>query len=165
MSNIWDAIDERKTVFEEARVKWFRWFVGNIVVLFVLAILMFAGIFNGMNLTLASWLVFVIALPLVYSAIFFQSQHAKARDYLEEYAFKSLVAHSLPEYRDFLKKDIDAGKTEEKKKYLDFAVATIKDIYVPPREIISKHPLKAEEGTVPVGVVEKLGDVFKKFIP
>ncbi len=164
MGNIWDAIDERRARLEEARAKWFRWFVGNIVVLFILAVLIFAGIFTGMKFTAASWLEFTIALPLIYSAVFFQSQHAKARDYLEEYAFKSLVAHSLPEYRNFIQQDVDMGKAEERKKYLDFAVVAVKAIYVPPREIIAKHPLK-EEDTVPVGVVEKLGDVFKKFIP
>lgn len=164
MTNIWDAIDERKAEMDETRTKWFRWFIGNIVVLFILAILIFAGLFTGMNVALASWLEFAIALPLIYSAVFFQSQHAKARDYFEEYSFKSLVAHSLPEYRAFLKGDIDAGKAEERKKYLDFAVSTMKDLCVPPREIISKHPLKEEEN-IPVGVVEKLGDVFKKFIP
>ncbi len=164
MSNIWDAIDERKAVLEESRVKWFRWFVGNIVVLFILAIMIFAGLFTSMSFTAVSWLEFAIALPLIYSAVFFQSQHAKSRDYLEEYSFKSLIAHSLPEYRDFIKKDADMGKADERKKYLDFVVATVKELNMPPREIISKHPLK-EEGAVPVGVVEKLGDIFKKFIP
>lgn len=46
----------------------------------------------------------------------------------------------------------------------DFVIGSLKALYVPPREIISKHPVKDEEG-VKVGVVEKLGDIFKKFIP
>ena len=103
-------------------------------------------------------------MPLVYSAVFFHAQHSKAREYLEEYSFKTLVARSLDTCRKILKEDMKGKNAEEEKKYLDFVINSMKNLYTPPREIISKHPVKNEDD-VKVGVVEKLGDIFKKFIP
>ncbi len=111
----------------------------------------------------ATWLEFAVALPFVYSAIFFHAQHSRAREYAEEYSFKSLVARSLGGYADLVKKEVNHAKVEEQKKYLDFVIDTIGILFSSPREAISKHPIKDEED-VKVGVVEKLGDVFKKFI-
>lgn len=62
-----------------------------------------------------------------------------------------------------MKKEVNHAKVEEQKKYLDFVIDTIGILFSSPREAISKHPIKDEED-VKVGVVEKLGDVFKKFI-
>ncbi len=74
------------------------------------------------------------------------------------------MARSLGAYRDLLKGDVNSKNPDEQKKYLDFMISSVENLFTPPREIISKHPVKDEEG-VKVGVVEKLGDVFKKFVP
>ncbi len=159
-----NLFEERKAELEETRERWMHWFIVNILVLFILAILIFFGPFTSAGLGKASWLEFAVALPLVYSAIFFQREHSRAREYTEEYSWKSLVARSMGGYLDLLKKEANHAKAEEQKKYLDFIVDTIGILYASPREAISKHPIKDEED-VKVGVVEKLGDVFKKFIP
>lgn len=156
--------EERKREVERALDHWFYWFVANILILFAIAVLIFIGLTTGIGLAVSSWLEFGVALPLAYSAIFFHAQHSKAREYLEEYSFKVLVARSLGASRKMLKEDMDGKSADEAKKYLDFVIGSLKDLYTPPREIISKHPVK-EEGDVKVGVVEKLGDIFKKFIP
>ncbi|MFH1162001.1 MAG: hypothetical protein V1696_01865 [Candidatus Jorgensenbacteria bacterium] len=161
---LWRIFDERKRELEDSRDRWFHWFVANIVVLFLVAVLIFIGLVTGASFAAASWLGFGVALPLAYSAIFFHAQHSKAREYLEEYSFKALVARSLAAARKMLKEDMDSKSAEERKKYLDFVIGSLKDLFTPPREIISKHPVKDEED-VKVGVVEKLGDIFKKFIP
>jgi len=156
--------NERKFEVEFAKDHWFYWFIGNIILLFLMAVLIFIGLTIGTGFAAASWLEFGVALPLAYSAVFFHAQHAKAREYLEEYSFKVVVARSLGAYRDLLKEDINSKNPEEQKKYLDFMISSVEDLFTPPREIISKHPVKEEED-VKVGVVEKLGDVFKKFVP
>lgn len=156
--------NERKLEIESSKNRWFRWFIANIALLFLIAVLIFIGLTIGTGFAVASWLEFGVALPLAYSAVFFHAQHAKAREYLEEYSFKVVVARSLGAYRDLLKGDINSKNPDEQKKYLDFMIGSVKDLFTPPREIISKHPIKDEED-VKVGVVEKLGDVFKKFVP
>ena len=161
---LWRMFEEQRADAETAKDHWFYWFVGNIAILFVLAVLVFFGLVTGTGFAAASWLEFAVAIPLVYSAIFFHAQHARAREYFEEYVFKSLVAHSLGECRTFLKEDIDRAKPDEQKKYLELMIGIMNGLYTSPREAISKLPLKDEED-VKVGVVEKLGDVFKKFIP
>lgn len=161
---LWRIFEERKREVEATRDRWLRWFVANILALFVMAVFIFIGLTTGTGFAAASWLQFGVALPLAYSAIFFHAQHAKAREYLEEYSFKTLVARSLLISRKMLKEDMDGKSADQGKKYLDFVIGSLKDLYTPPREIISKHPVRDEED-VKVGVVEKLGDIFKKFIP
>ena len=160
---LWRIFEERKREVEESRERWLWWFIANILVLFVVAVLTFIGLTTGTGFAAASWLAFGVALPLAYSAIFFHAQHSKAREYLEEYSFKTLVARSLAVCRKMLKEDMDGKNADERKKYLDFVIGSLKDLYTPPREIISKHPVRGEED-VKVGIVEKLGSVFKKFI-
>ncbi len=159
-----NLFEERKAELDETRTKWMKWFIVNILVLFILAILIFFGPMASAGFGKATWLEFAVALPLVYSAIFFHAQYSGAREYLEEYSFKSLVARSMDGYLNLLKKEVNHAKADEQKKYLDFMINTIGILYTSPREAISKHPLKDEED-VKVGIVEKLGDVFKKFIP
>ncbi|TSA45738.1 hypothetical protein D4R51_01360 [bacterium] len=162
--SLWKIFEERKREVERAKDHWFYWFVANIILLFAIAVLIFIGLVTGIGLAVSSWLEFGVALPLAYSAVFFHVQHSKAREYLEEYSFKTLVARSLETSRRMLKDDMAGKDVSEQKKYLDFVIGSLKDLYTPPREIISKHPVKNEDD-VKVGVVEKLGDIFKKFIP
>ncbi|MCX6702997.1 MAG: hypothetical protein NTW60_04000 [Candidatus Wolfebacteria bacterium] len=156
--------EDRKIELQKSRNVWLGWFLFNIILLLCVALFAFRELVANMGFTTAIWLELVLALPLVYSAVFFHAQHARDREYLEEYSFKSVVAQSLESYRTLLKRDIDSKHLEEQKKFLDFIIDSIKNLYTPPRTIISKNPLKDEED-VKVGVVEKLGDVFKKFIP
>lgn len=159
------VFEERKREVEKMKIMWQNLFLLNILLLFGSALFIFVQLtVMGVGLGLASWLQFAITLPLIYSAIFFHAQHSRAREYLEEYSFKSLVARSLKAYRNFLKGEISRQKPEEQKKYLDFLVAAVKELYTPPRKIISKNAVKDEED-IKVGVVEKLGDIFKRFIP
>lgn len=162
--SLWKIFEERKLEVQRSKNRWLYWFVGNIVVLFLLASVVFLGFTWGLGFAEASWLEFAVAVPLLYSAIFFHAQHAKAREYLEEYSFKSLSARALMAHRNILREDINRANPDEQKKYLDFVVGVMKDLLLPPRAIISKHPVRQEDD-VKVGVVEKLGDVFKKFIP
>lgn len=157
------VFEERWREAERAEDHAFKWFVANIIVLFALSVVIFAGVALGASFMIASWIEFVVALPLVYSAVFFHAQYAKARDYLEEYSFKLLTARALDAERAMLMDYADPKSAEERKKLLGFAVEVMKDLGVPPREIISKHPMRDEEN-IKVGTVEKLGDVFKKFI-
>jgi hypothetical protein len=161
MENVFEG---QRMELEERKSRWLKWFIVNILVLFILAILIFFGPMASAGFGKATWLEFAVALPLVYSAIFFHAQYSRAREYAEEYAWKSLVARSMGGYLELLKKEVNHAKAEEQKKYLDFMVDAIGILYASPREAISKHPLKDEED-VKVGVVEKLGEVFKKFIP
>ena len=159
--SLWEFFDARKRELEQAEDHAWRWFVGNIAMLFVVTPLIFIGF--TVNAMAASWLEFGVALPLAYSAVFFHRQHSKAREYLEEYTFKSVVARSLEAYRLLLKEDVDPKREEEQKKFLDFMMDSAKSLHVSPRMIISKNPVKSEED-VKVGIVEKLADVFKKFL-
>ncbi|MCL4392130.1 hypothetical protein M1413_02240 [Patescibacteria group bacterium] len=161
MENVFEG---QRMELEERKSRWLKWFIVNILVLFILAILIFFGPMASAGFGKATWLEFAVALPLVYSAIFFHAQYSRAREYAEEYAWKSLVARSMGGYLELLKKEVNHAKAEEQKKYLDFMVDAIGILYASPREAISKHPLNDEED-VKVGVVEKLGEVFKKFIP
>ncbi len=149
---------------ERSKAVWRNWFLLNIALLFLVGTPIFIELTMGAGFAAASWLEFAVALPLVYSVIFFHAQHSKAREYLEEYSFKTLLARSLGACRKILKEDVNPKNPDEQKKYLDFVINALNEIYTPPREIISKHPVKNEED-VKVGVVEKLGDIFKKFIP
>lgn len=163
-NTLWRIFDERRAEVEKVKDHWFYWFVGNIAALFVFTVIIFLGLALGARFAVASLFEFAVAVPLVYSAIFFHAQHAKAREYFEEYSFKSLSARALAAQREILREDTDRKNPDEQKKYLDFVVGILKDLSTPPREIISKHPVK-DEGDVKVGIVEKLGDIFKKFIP
>ena len=159
-----EAFEERVREVERSKALWRNWFLGSILLLFSVALIIFFQLAVTTSFAAASWLEFVVALPLVYAAIFFHAQHAKAREYLEEYSFKSVVARSLEASREFLKQEVHADRAEEQKQLLSFLVGAMKDLYTPPREVISKHPVRNEDD-VKVGVVEKLGDIFKKFIP
>jgi len=161
---LWLEFEERKMEVARAKAGWRTLFILNILILFGMSLFIFFQLTVGIGWAAASWLEFAVTLPLIYSAVFAHIQHGVARDYLEEYSFKTLVAKSLESYCDFLKKNVDKDKIEEQKKYIDFIIASMKDLFTPPREIISKHPVK-EDDDIKVGVVEKLGDVFQKFIP
>ncbi len=164
-NTLWQIFENRKQEVQKARDQWLYLFIANILALFAIAIFIFISLSNGTSFAIAALLEFGVALPLAYSAIFFHAQHSKTREYLEEYAFKALVARSLDTCRKILKEDIgEKIDAVEEKKYLDFVIGSMKNLYTPPREIISKHPVRNED-EIKVGVVEKLGDVFKKFIP
>ncbi len=143
---------------------WRNLFLVNIVLLLCVAFFAFLGLAANIGLTAVLWLELAPALPLVYSAVFIHAQHSRDREYLEEYSFKSVVARSLESYRILLKEDINPEHAEEQKKFLDFVIGSVNNLYASPRAAISKNPVKDEED-VGVGIVEKLGDVFKKFIP
>lgn len=159
-----DVFEERRREVEQSKSVWRNWFLASILLLFCIALAVFFELAVTASFAAASWLEFAVALPLVYAAVFFHAQHAKAREYLEEYAFKSVVARSIEHARDLLKTEVRPDRAEDEKQVLNFLAVALKDLYTPPREIISKHPVRGEED-VKVGVVEKLGDVFKKFIP
>ncbi|PIP29754.1 hypothetical protein COX26_02410 [Candidatus Jorgensenbacteria bacterium CG23_combo_of_CG06-09_8_20_14_all_54_14] len=158
------AFEERKRELQRSKNIWRNWFLANIVLLFCVALFMFFELSATAGFTAVLWLELALVLPLVYSAIFFHAQHNRDREYLEEYSFKSVVARSLDAYRTLLKEEVGPGRAEERKKLLDFLVDAVKKLYTSPRAIISKHPVKSEED-VKVGMVEKFGDIFKKFIP
>lgn len=158
------VFEERKIELQKSKNMWRNLFLVNIVLLLCVTFFAFLELTANMGFTTVLWLDLVLALPLVYSAIFFHAQHSRDREYLEEYSFKSVVARSFESYRTLLKEDINSEHAEEQKKFLDFVIDSVKNLYTPPRTIISKNPTKDEED-IKVGVVEKLGDVFKKFIP
>lgn len=158
------VFEERKMEIEKSKNMWRNLFLLSIFLLLFVTLSLFLAFMANMGFTAVLWLEFVLGLPLIYSAIFFHAQHNREREYLEEYSFKSVVARSLEAYRTILKGDIHSEHPEEQKKFLDFIIDSAKGLHTPPRAIISKHPLKNEED-IKVGVVEKLADVFKKFIP
>jgi hypothetical protein len=158
------VFEERKIELQKSKNMWRNWFFVNIVLLLCVALFAFLGLTANMGFTAVLWLELALALPLAYSAIFFHAQHSRDREYLEEYSFKSVVARSLESYRILLKEDVNPEHAEEQKKFLDFIIDSVKNLHISPRAIISKNPVKNEED-VKVGIVEKLGDVFKKFIP
>jgi hypothetical protein len=158
-----DVFEERKRELQQSKSAWRNWFLGNIVLLFCLSLFVFIKLADTASFFTILWLELVLALPLIYSAIFFHAQHNREREYLEEYTFKSVVARSLEAYRRLLKEDVDQKREEEQKKLLDFLIDSAKSLHISPRMIISKNPVKDEED-VKVGVVKKLGDVFKKFL-
>lgn len=163
LETLWLVFEERTREIAQSKAVWRNWFILNIVLLFSVTLFIFFKLASDVGFLARSWLEFAVALPLVYSAIFFHAQHAKAREYLEEYSFKSVVARSLSISRQLLKEDVHSNRADEQKKLLDFTINTLQDLYTPPRIIISKHPVREED--VKIGIVEKLGDVFKKFIP
>lgn len=158
------VFEERKMELQKSKNMWRNLFLANIALLICVALFAFWELATNMGFTAILLLELALALPLVYSAIFFHAQHSRDREYLEEYSFKSVVARSLESYRVLLKEYVNSEHAEEQKKFLDFVIDSVKNLYTPPRTIISKNPVKDEED-VKVGIVEKLGDVFKKFIP
>ena len=83
--SLWEIFEERKREVEKSADHRFYWFVVNIAILFLAAVLIFIGLTTGIGLTISSWLEFGVFLPLAYSAVFVHAQYAKAREYLEEY--------------------------------------------------------------------------------
>ena len=158
------VFEERKTELQKSKNMWRNWFLANIVLLLCVTFFAFLELAANLEFTTVLWLDLVLALPLIYSAIFFHAQHSRDREYLEEYSFKSVVARSLESYRMLLKEDVNSERAEEQKKFLDFVIDSVKNLHAPPRSIISKYPVKDEED-IKIGVIEKLADVFKKFIP
>ena len=156
--------EARKAELRSSKDHWKNWFLLNIVFLLTVTVFSAWGMAMGVGFTGILWLTLAAGLPLVYSAIFFHAQHNREREFLEEYSFKSVVARSLEAYHEILKTEVDHKKTEEQKRFLDFMINSVKDLHTPPRAIISKHPIKSEED-VKIGVIEKLADVFKRFIP
>ncbi len=158
------AFEERKGELQASKRAWRNWFLLNIAALLALTLFIFLELIAHVSFAAVLWLELALGLPLAYSAIFFHAQHNREREFLEEYSFKSVVARSLEAYRALLRENMDPGNPDEQKKFLDFMAASIRDLHTPPRAIISKHPLKSEED-VKIGIIEKLADVFKKFIP
>lgn len=158
------VFEERKIELERSKNMWRNLFLLSVFLLLFVTLSAFVAFMANMGFTAVLWLELVLGLPLIYSAIFFHAQHNRERDYLEEYSFKSILARSLEAYRTILKGDINPERPEEQKKFLDFIIDSVKNLHTPPRAIISKHPVKNEED-IKVGVVEKLADVFKRFIP
>jgi hypothetical protein len=155
------AFEERKKELRRSKNVWRNWFVLSILLLIGMVLASFWFLGHGAPFL---WLQPALALPLIYSAIFFHAQHNREREFLEEYSFKSVIARSLGAYRLILKEDVDRMKPEEQKRFLDLMVEAIRELHTPPRAIISNHPIRSEED-VKIGVIEKLADVFKRFIP
>ena len=157
------VFEERKLELQRSKNMWRNWFLLSIFLLLSLTIFAFV-LTADVGFTAVLWIELALGLPLIYSAVFFHAQHNREREFLEEYSFKAIVARSLEAYRIILKGDVHPEQAEEQKKFLDFITDSVKSLHTPPRAIISKHPVKNEED-IKVGVVEKLADVFKKFIP
>ena len=153
------TFNDRKKDLEKSKNNWRKWFLWNIVALFVVALVVFLELKSSQGFSTTLWLKITLAFPLIYSAIFFHSQYNKEREYVEEYAFKSAVALSLQAYRELFKDEIDPDKPEEQERLLDFISSTTKQIYTSPREIIAIHPNKEE--SVELGILNKLIDMFK----
>ncbi|OGG39716.1 hypothetical protein A3A21_00260 [Candidatus Jorgensenbacteria bacterium RIFCSPLOWO2_01_FULL_45_25b] len=158
-----NIFEERKIELEKSKNMWRNCFIINNILLLCIALFAFS-LTTEMGFSIILWVELALTLPLIYSAIFFHAQHNREREYLEEYSFKSMMARSLEAYRVLLKENINQEREAEQKKFLDFIIDSVKNLHTPPRAIISKHPVKTEED-IKVGVVEKLADVFKKFIP
>ena len=158
------AFEERKTELLVSKKRWRNWFLFNIIVLMGVSLSALWWLRTGESFIGIAWLELVLGVPLIYSAIFFHAQHNREREFLEEYSFKSVVARSLEAYRVLLKEDVNPKHPEEQKRFLDFVIDSVKSLHLPPRAIISKHPLKNEED-IKIGVIEKFADILKRFIP
>jgi hypothetical protein len=158
------VFEERKKELQRSKMVWRNWFLADIILLLLLTLLAFVELAARMPFITVLWLQIALGLPLIYAAIFFHAQHNREREFLEEYSFKAVVARSLEAYREMLKDDVNSRRPEEKKKFLDFIIDSIKDLHMPPRTIISKHPLRSEED-VKIGLIEKIADLLKRFIP
>jgi hypothetical protein len=158
------VFEERKKELQRSKAVWRNWFLADIVLLLLLTLFSFIELAARTPFLTVLWLQIALSLPLAYAAIFFHAQHNREREFLEEYSFKAVVARSLEAYREMLKDDVNSRRPEEKKKFLDFVIDSIKDLHMPPRTIISKHPLRSEED-VKIGLIEKIADLLKRFIP
>jgi F0F1-type ATP synthase membrane subunit b/b' len=157
-----NTFEQRKMDLEKSKKKWFNWLVLDIILLVGVAIFVFLELKSNPSITPNFFLKFSLSFPFVYAAFFFHGQYNKERELLEEYAFKSAIAFSFEAYRKLIKEEIDQEKTEEQNKFLDFILNSIKGIYTSPRELMSNYPNK--EDSIEVGVLDKLVEVFKKFI-
>jgi hypothetical protein len=156
------TFDKRKEDLEKSKDKWKKWFLFNILALFGVALYVFLELKNNQGFSTILSLKISLAFPLIYSAIFFHSQYNKEKEYLEEYAFKSVVSFSLEAYRKLLKEEIDSGQPEERGKFLSFMLEAINKIFTSPRELISKNPHKEE--SIEVNILERVLGIIKKTI-
>jgi hypothetical protein len=158
------VFEERKQELLRSKRAWRNWFLATILLLLGVTIFTFIGLATSVPFTVALWMEVALGLPLIYAAIFFHAQHNREREFLEEYSFKSVVARSLEGYKAILKKEVNSRRPDEQKKFLEFLIASAKDLQMPPRAIISKHPIRSEED-VKIGLIENLTELVRKFIP
>jgi hypothetical protein len=156
--------EERKLELLRSKRAWRNWFLATIILLLGVTVFTFIGLASSIPFTVALWMEVALGLPLIYAAIFFHAQHNREREFLEEYSFKSVVARSLEGYKAVLKKEVNSRRPDEQKKFLEFLIASAKDLQMPPRAIISKHPIRSEED-VKIGLIENLTELVRKFIP
>lgn len=138
-----NTFDKRRGVLSESAAKWFRWLLGDILMLVGVAAIVFLELKDIQSLTTGFFLKFSLSFPFIYAAIFFHQQYSKERELEEEYAFKSAVSFSFDAYRKIIVEEVDYEKPDEKMKLLDFVIETIKNIYSP---IVKNLHSKKESG-------------------
>ena len=112
--------EERKREVEKAKDRCFYWFVVNIILLFLIAVLIFIGLATG-----GLYLFFLAGVRCGASARLFgyllPCPAFKAREYREEYSFKnSRGARRRGFPKRMLKEDMGGKGADEAKRYGDF---------------------------------------------
>lgn len=147
---------------QEKQSKFWVWMIGISVIGLTVAACYIIWIAHQINVFSLLFLVrLAITFPLIYWLIFSTKQYNKARNFEEEYAFKSAISLSLEAYRDLLKKESgESTKTD----VIPFITDAVSKIFSSPRLTISQNPHK-EDSEVTEGfsqVIEKLTNLVKE---
>lgn len=114
---------------------------------------------SGQNYLSANFFIkFSITGPILYYAIFAQSQCNQSKNLYNEYKFKASVARYFEAYRQIFKEDGLNQDNRIETNVLSFFIDTVKNIYQSPRKV--ENDLVSDQQAR--GVVEKIIDAFVK---
>ena len=91
----------------------------------------------------AFWVKLSLTVPLGFAITFCTVQYSRERRLEEEYAFKSSVSVSLNPYRDLIHSMLEKDGTNDQKKYTDFVIDSVTNVFTPPTDKVFEGERRA----------------------
>jgi hypothetical protein len=82
----------------------------------------------------AFWIKLSLTIPLGYAIAFCTVQYGRERRLEEEYAFKASISVSLNPYRDLVHSILQTSAAEDRTKYVDFVIESVKGVFTSPTD-------------------------------
>ncbi|MDE2079490.1 MAG: hypothetical protein KGI73_03825, partial [Patescibacteria group bacterium] len=85
--------------------------------------------------------------PIVYFIVFINREYGRARNLIEEYAFKAAIARSFEAYKDIIEHIFEAQQPQTYQRKLDFILEAVTDLYSSPMRNIKDNHVHEKENS------------------
>lgn len=154
--SLFHSFQTRKAEIVKSKIFW-AWTLAALVAASVTLSLIIG--FTSSSIDMWFYIKLSFTLPIIYAIAFVNTQYSRERKLEEDYAFKSNISISLVPYKELIEKTIDIKEPESRKKYNDFLIQTIDNVFTPPTE---KATSKIDDD--PSKILDNLGKAIETIV-